>query len=198
MTTVRRVKASQFAEQFQKDMDALRARLVVATHETAPTGAKLIAQDAPHAFGEIADGMVSVGLRSGAKIRSTAPHSAAVEVGSRPHFPPISPIEKWVKLRGMQGLESSSPKVSKFIARWIKSESVVYEGTEIKRGPNKGAIRIVKRKAAAIDLPRQIAIMICRAIAKRGTKPTWFVRKKLPMIKKILGAAVRAQLSRPL
>lgn len=149
MTTVRRLKASQFAEQFAKDVATIRSRLVEATHETASTGAKLVAQAAPRAFGELADGVVPIELRSGAKIRSSAPHSAAVEVGARPHMPPVVPLVRWARLRGMQD-------------------------------------------------PEQAGWAIAMAIKKRGTRPTWFVRRSLPLIRAVLGANVRARLSRPL
>lgn len=178
MTAVRRVKASEFAEQFQKDMAALRARLVQATHETASTGAKLVAQNAPHAFGELADGVVPIELGSGAKIRSTAPHSAAVEVGSRPHMPPVKPLLAWVRLRGMQGLQNGAKGAPRAVAKMIRAQG--------------------SRNATPIDAAEQVAWAIAMGIKKRGTRPTWFVKSCLPEIKAILGANVRAQLERPL
>lgn len=199
MTTVRRVKASQFAEQFARDMAVLRGRLVEATHDAAATGAKLVAQDAPRAFGEIADGMVSFNRKGGATIRSTAPHSAPVEVGSRPHMPPVAPLVAWVKLRGMQGLERGAKGAPKVIARMLRGhEQVSYEGSEIKSGPNKGAVRFTKSTSTPVDAAERVAWAIAMGIKRRGTRPTWFVRKQLPAIKAILGASVRDRIYRPL
>lgn len=199
MTTVRRLKSSEFAEQFAKDMAVVRARLVTATHEAASTGAKLVAQGAPRAFGEIADGVVSIELTNGAKIRSTAPHSAAVEVGSRPHMPPILPLVRWVKLRGMQGLEKGAKGAPRAVARMLRGqEKLRVEGTEIKSGPDAGSIRFTQSRYSDVDAADRVAWAIAMGIKRRGTKPTWFVRRCLPEIRAILGANVRAQLERPL
>ena len=199
MTTVRRLKASEFAEQFARDMATLRARLVTATHETASTGAKLVAQGAPRAFGEIADGVVDIPLASGAKVRSTAPHSAAVEVGSRPHMPPVAPLVRWVKLRGMQGLQKGAKGAPRAVARMLRGqEKLRVEGTEVTSGPNKGSIRFTQSRYSDVDAAEKVAWAIAMGIKRRGTKPTWFVRRSLPLIKAILGANVRAQLERPL
>lgn len=199
MTTVRRLKASEFAGQLARDVAALRARLVEATHEAASTGAKIVAQNAPRAFGELADGVVPIELRGGAKIRSTAPHSAAAEVGSRPHMPPVEPLVRWVKLRGMQGLQKGARGAPRAVARMLRGrEQVTVEGTEIKSGPNKGSIRFTRSRSSPIDAAEQVAWAIAMAIKKRGTRPTWFVRRSLPAIRAVLGAHVRAQLSRPL
>jgi hypothetical protein len=180
-------------------MAAVRARLVAATHDAASTGALLVASNAPSAHGELADGVVSIDLRDGAKIRSTAPHSAAVEVGSRPHMPPVAPLVAWVKLRGMQGLERGSKGAPRAVARMLRAhEQVAVEGREIRSGPNKGSIRFARSRYMAVDAAEKVAWMIAMAIKKRGTKPTWFVRRSLPGIRAVLGACVRDQLSRPL
>lgn len=199
MTTVRRLKSSEFAEQFARDIAAIRTRLVAAAHETASTGAKLVAQGAPNAFGELADGIVPIELSNGAKIRSTAPHSAAVEVGSRPHMPPVAPLVRWVKLRGMQGLEKGAKGAPRAVARMLRGqEKTRVEGTEIRSGPNAGSIRFTQSRYSDVDAAEKVAWAIAMGIKRRGTKPTWFVRSYLPEIRAILGANVRAQLERPL
>lgn len=199
MTTVRRVKASQFAEQLAKDVRELRLRLVYATHEAAGTGAKIVAQNAPRAHGELADGVFSIRLLQGAKVRSSAPHSAAVEVGARPHMPPLAPLVRWVKLRGMQGLQKGARGAPRAVARMLRAqERVRVEGEEIMRGPNRGSIRFVKSRYSPTDAAERVAWAIAMGIKRRGTKPTWFVRSSLPEIRAVLGACVRAQLARSL
>lgn len=180
-----------------RDLGKLREQVVLAAHETAGDGAVVCAVNAPRAFGDISRGMVGQSLGdAGARIRSTAPHSAAVEVGSRPHFPPIDPIERWVKLRGMQGQKEGARGVAREMARRIKRAGESYEFTEIKRGPNKGAMRRRKVRGTAVDAPREVALAICRAIAARGTKPTWFMQKSVPTIVKILDAHMRSYLAK--
>lgn len=53
------------------------------------------------------------------QVRSTAPHAWPVEEGSKPHFPPIAPIELWVK-RKLQIKDAKQAKAIAFlIARKI-------------------------------------------------------------------------------
>lgn len=191
------LKLKDLGATLARDLGKLRGQAILAAHATAGDGAVVCAVNAPRAFGGIASGIVGQSMGDkGARVRSTAPHSAAVEVGSRPHFPPIEPIERWVKLRGMQGLEKGSRGAAREMAKRIKRAGESYEFTEIKRGPNKGAVRRRKVRGTAIDAPREVALAICRAIAARGTKPTWFMQKSVPTIVKILDAHMRSYLAK--
>lgn len=194
----KRIRLADLDKALAKDFDALKRRVVLATHATADDGVEVARGEAPKAFGEVVDGLEALHRKDGATVRSTAPHSGAVENGSRPHFPPIEPIERWVKLRGMQGLEKGSRGAAREMAKRIKRAGVTYEFTEIKRGPNKGAMRRRKVQGTSVDAPREIAMMICRAIAARGTKPTFFMKRSLPRIRAILDAQIRSFLSHPL
>lgn len=179
MPTARRLKLADLDAALAKDIGELRRRVVLAVHETAGTGAMVVRANAPRAFGELSDGIVGQSRGDqGARIRSTAPHSAAVEVGSRPHMPPVGPLIAWVKLRGMQGLEKGSKGAPKAVARMIRGQG--------------------SRIAVPVDAAEQVAWAIAFAIKKRGTKPTWFMKRSLPEIRGILGANLKDWLSRPL
>ena len=108
MAGQKRVSARDFGNVLRKDMRKLKANVVTATHKTADLGRIIAFGNAPVAFGELRDGIVDVKLESGALITSTAPYSAAVEEGSRPHMPPIAPLIEWVRLRGTQGLDAGA------------------------------------------------------------------------------------------
>lgn len=160
-------------------MRKLQRRIVKATHKTASKGRRIVQANAPKAWGHLGDGVVSVNLPTGSQIIATAPHSAAVEVGSRPHMPPLGPIIAWVKLRGMQGLRRKASGAQKHIAGWIRSIGEEY-----------GSVR----DATPVDAPEQIAWAIAMAIKKRGTKPTWFVRNSVPAVVSLLDSTMKEML----
>ncbi len=194
----KRIRLEDLPRELAKDLALLRHRVVLATHATAHASWSVIQSKAPKAFGEIAQGIESIPRKTGATIRSTAPHSGAVENGSRPHMPPLEPIIKWVQLRGMQGLEKGARGVSREIARRIRADGEAYEFTEIKRGPNAGQMRRRKVRGTSIDAPERVAWMIALKIKAKGTKPTFFMKRSVPEVRKILDAQVKSFLKRPL
>lgn len=144
-----------------------------AVERTADAGRLVVYANAPVAFGEVREGLIDEKTSAGARIAATAPHSAAVETGSRPHFPPLEPLIAWVKLRGMQGLE------------------VAAQG-RIPKGHQANVLEALGAQGSArsspIDAPRRVAYAIALAISKSGTKPTWFMRGSLPEIRSLLDA----------
>lgn len=168
MGTVRRVTPRELSRALKRDMRKLGTKTNAAVKKAAGRGATHIRRTAPKAFGDIADGIEMKLAGRGARIVSTAPHAAAVEVGSRPHFPPIAPIEAWVKLRGMQGLTKTG-RISK------------------KRG---GVARMIADQgdgeSTSLGAARAVAYMIARAISIRGTKPHWYMRNALPRVRELV------------
>ena len=105
----------------------------------------------------------------------TAPHAAAVENGSRPHWVPIDPLIAWVKLRGMQGLNRSGRGATTSIhAKSIKSEL-----KSMQQG-SRGA------KFNSVDDAEEVARRIQYAIAHVGTKPQHYVLRAIPTIEGFL------------
>jgi hypothetical protein len=72
-------------------------------------------------------------------------YAAAVENGSKPHFPPVAAIQKWVHLKQIAGTYS------------------------VKSGKRTGAKMSQERQ------DRAAAFLIARAISKRGTRPQPFL-----------------------
>jgi len=92
------------------------------------------------------------------KIYSGVKHAVYAHEGTRPHFPPVNKIAKWVRKKGIAG-------------RWsVKSR------------------RRLGNKMKKYDEDRQVAMMIARKIASKGTKGVRFfkfaLKKLMPQIEK--------------
>lgn len=86
-----------------RDLESREQRLDDARRRTADWGAQYVRRHMPVAFGDLRDSVHTGPFHT---IVADAPHAAAVERGSRPHWPPLAPLIDWVKLRGMQGLNA--------------------------------------------------------------------------------------------
>ena len=170
-------------------------RVRIGIRKAAREGRNFVARETvPEAFGELRKALHVVDTRTGAVIVADAPHAAAVEVGSRPHTPPLAPLVAWVKLRGMHGLS----KAGKPISNRTRGGAM--------RDPNREAARVVagqlagmaKSGAIDIDAPTQIARAIQHAISVNGTKPSWYMRRGLPEVRRALDQFVPAELAKPL
>lgn len=106
----------------------------------------------------------------GPMVEIDAPHVLYVEHGARPHMPPIAPLIEWVKRnRGKLGLKGSSPGRDKK-GKFTASPAVV---------------------AAAWALAKKIE--------RDGIKPTFFIRRSLPVMSaraiKLVRGALRVRRS---
>lgn len=89
----------------------------------------------------------------GPTITIDAPHVLYVEHGARPHMPPIAPLIAWVKRnRGKLGLKGSRPG------------------------------RDAKGKFTASPAVVAAAWAIAKKIEREGIKPTFFIRRSLPVM----------------
>jgi hypothetical protein len=104
MATYQFTSLGAAAKAIARDSKARDKRVRKAVVKAAQVTAKVVAKDiAPKAFGELADSIHWGEAANGAYVIADAPHAEAVEVGSRPHTPPLEPIIAWVRLRGIQG-----------------------------------------------------------------------------------------------
>src|SRR5678809_1100539 len=108
MRTVRVKGIRGLTRRLRKDMRSLERRLKNAVRTTASKGVRVVRSKQPVGFAELADSTHSEPRTTGAAIVVDAPHAAAVNNGSRPHWPPLEPIIRWVRLRGMQGLQGAA------------------------------------------------------------------------------------------
>lgn len=175
---VRCTSIKDLERKLNRDMKSLQKRFNKAIAKTANGAVKIIRENTPKAFGELRE---SIHATSDATIVS-APHAAAVEVGSRPHVVPIDDLIRWVKLRGMQGLTSRGYLKSKFA-----SSARIGTTTE---GHARSIARQIKsmrvKRATPVDAPEIIARKIQAAIAHGGTHPHWYVKSVLDDVVSLL------------
>jgi hypothetical protein len=185
----------ELATLLPKHQAARQRRLENAIRRTARRGVGVVKKNVPVAFGELREDIEAraVGDR-GAQIFADAPHAAAIEVGSRPHWVPLEALVKWVRLRGMQGL-SSHRALDRLPGRGTAaSASRVAEQIRNYTLTGAGFADGNANSAVAADAPLQIAKQIQLAIAKGGTKPRWYMRQSQPEVYKILDDEIQKAL----
>ncbi len=167
-----------------KDLASLKREVKTAIRKTARDAIPIIRKKTPKAFGELRDSIHAESTEDGALTVVDAPYAAAVEMGSRPHLVPLDALIRWVKLRGMQGLNSKG-KLNRGLLRAnghrIGSTTAVHAisvAAELKSMEKNGVL--------SIGAPEQIARRIQQKILKNGTKPHWYVLSVLPQIEGIL------------
>lgn len=191
------VSIDEFPAVLARDMAKLERRIKRAIERAARKSAKGVEKRTPKAFGELRD---SIRVAEGPQIRVEAPHAAAVEIGSRPHWVPLDALVKWVKLRGMQGLDRKFSQRNANTPRSIQRML----NTDGKYGPTtREMARIVARElkkyeqngSSPINAPEQVARAIQKKIAAQGTKPHFYVRGSLePVVMKDLDTEIRKAL----
>jgi hypothetical protein len=159
-----------------------RKKLRAAYKRAMEKGADVVRRNAPVAFSELRDN-----IRGDAKgIHLDAPHSAAVEEGARPHMPPLEPIVEWVKLRHLQ---SQVPYASRRRLPGKTTLSAAKAVAKMMRPHMAGAS--VDDEGAVDSAARKVAWAIAKKIEADGTEPTWFVRKSMPEIRRILDREIK-------
>jgi hypothetical protein len=113
-----------FAKKFGQDMKALQKGVDGALRRSVERAAADVRERAPKASGFLRESIHAVGLR----VVCDAPYAAAVEYGSRPHWPPIAPIIAWVEIKGFVGAGSGA-QTAKSIA-WAIAYKISVEGTK--------------------------------------------------------------------
>lgn len=152
------MKPGDAAKKIRADAREQKIRFAGAIRRAALAGAEVIASSAPVDRGTL-KGSVHVEREpdGGSRIVVDAPHAAALELGSRPHTPPLAPLIAWVRRHrlgfGIEGKGLSRDESGRFTA-----------SPEVAR----------------------IARAIQRKIAMHGTKPTYFVFRNLPRLVAIL------------
>ncbi len=155
-----------------------------AVRTAARKGARILKGNVPVAFGELREDIEAIDHF----IIVGAPHGAAVNNGSRPHWMPLGPLIAWVKLRGMQGLhtERQIGRLPGTSTRGAAQGVAAMLASHEHRGPG---------GYSDVDAAEQVARAIQRAIAKRGTKPHHFMERSLPDIYAALGEELHKAMS---
>lgn len=136
--------------QFAKD----RRAMVSAAH----LGAEIVASRAPVDAGIVKSSVHVEAQTDGARIVIDAPHVGIVELGSRPHMPPLQPLIDWVKRHG-------------------RALGIRRARTRNAQGHSTESPEVV-----------QFARALQQKIAREGTKPTYWIRKSLPLLARAFAA----------
>jgi len=169
---------------FARHQAGVAKSLVTAARRTAKSGKGIVADNVPVAFGELRRSLADEPTATGARIVAEAPHAAAVEVGSRPHTPPLEPLIRWVKLRAAQGLLSERQLAKKRGSTTAGHAHAV--AGRLKSMEHGGALDV--------EAPRRIAFAIQRKIAREGTLPSWFARRSIAPVVRALDGFVKQAL----
>ena len=164
-----------------------RARAVrTGVARTARQAVKVLKTRVPVAFGELRESIHAETSPEGSQTIADAPHAAPIEVGARPHWIPIEPLLRWVKLRAAQGLLSPR-QVGRLAGPTTQAHAISVAGQ---------LHAMEKGEALAVDAPMRIARAIQAKLAKVGSRPHWYARESLPEIMTILDHEIRRALAR--
>lgn len=160
----------------------LRTATRNAVLEAAAAGAEVVARAAPVDTGRLKQSITvrKKGPSGHPEIVAQAPHAGPVEVGSRPHWVPIKPLERWVRRHaGGFGIMARAKGRTRGIGRLNRG---------LRRGARAKSDAAITRIAHAIQLK----------IARYGTAPRWYMRKSLPRLRMILNTLLRESKARAL
>ncbi len=131
--------------------------------EAAHLGAEIIANVAPVDVGTLKGSIHVEETTQGPRVVVDAPHAASLELGSRPHTPPLAPLVAWVRRnRAKFGIEGRGVDRNKKTGRLETSAEII-----------------------------AIARAIQQKIARHGTKPRFFVRNSIPKLVEALGLVMK-------
>ena len=192
MSKVTRVKSfSELRTVLKRDNRRRERRLEQGRKNAARLFVSYLRPRIPVAFGE---------LRSSVHVEGTlvvvdAPHAAAVERGSRPHWMPLQPLIEWVKLRGFQGL--ASPKSLARLPGRTTTEHATNVASQLDDQRRGGAGHSGPARPYGVDADVvNVAKGIQLAIALKGTKPHWYMRDSLPMAREFLRVEIGKAMSK--
>lgn len=178
---------SKLQVQLKKDMKKIQVAVGKASKKAARRSARAIAANAPKAFGELRDSIEVKVEGDNVAIEVNAPHAAAVEAGSRPHWIPLDDIIEWVRLRANQN--------------WHHGKSTPYERGSTTEKHIRSIRAMVKAERKASGGSREDAIIsvakaIQYAISRAGTKPHWYVKGALPAVAEVLADEIEQELNK--
>jgi len=158
--------------------------------EAAALGAEIVAQATPRRWrGHLKQSIIAQPLPKGAEVRVDAPYAGIIEVGARPHMPPLGPLLEWARehTRGF-GIKNprfrgSGPKKNESAADFAKRSNKAFA---------KHLEKVDDFERAALDLANAIRFKI----AHYGSPPTWWVKGCLAQMERVLARCVKKAMER--
>ena len=120
----------------------------------------------------------------------TAPHGAFMEVGTRPHMPPVEPIVEWVKRKFSPNRRKRGKRRKGVTARKKGRGEAPSEANRLVGAMVRGALK-TKKPELTDRQARAIAWRIAMTIKKKGTKPRWYMRKTVGELKPLILPEIR-------
>jgi hypothetical protein len=188
------------AKALRADLKKVRRSVIGGVARAGRDTGHEVAQNVPVAFGELRGGIhvdTTKALGEGkVSVVSGAPHSAAVEKGARPHWMPLQPLIDWVKRRGAQGIDRRGDVKSAIRKAWgtTTARHAHRIATDLKQLQKSG--RPLSGDHLSASAPVELARAIQFAIAKRGTKPHWFMKKQIGFARSAVDREVKAALKK--
>ena len=184
------------ARAISRDAKSRQTRVLGAVGKAARHVRNYVARESvPKAFGELAESIHVVDGRPGnSDVVADAPYAEAVEVGSRPHMPPIEPLIRWVQLRGLQGITKRGGVIRNRTRYGVvaneRLEAAKSIGHSLRAKMTRGRAAAWRSEAAAVSpvdamgaAPEvlEVARAIQHKIAARGTKPHRYMALGVPV-----------------
>lgn len=179
------VTTSQLPEALRNEIQRNMKATIAASRETARQAERIVVIASPVDQGFFKEAWSVHNIVKGAELRNDAPHAAIVEEGSRPHMPPREPIRQWL-IRNIENIGLSR----------------LEEGLSAPLVDNSGKPRKVKHNndgeitASDNTVINQITFLICRGIAKKGTKPYHILKSRQMLFLQLLEKNIRISLSK--
>lgn len=129
----------------------------------------------------------------------TAPHGAFLEVGTRPHMPPIEPLVEWAKRkfspnrRKRQKSKKSARRkkgLGERLSKWAK-KNLLFTAALHKGASGRAARPRIKKPELTDKQARAIAWRVAMSIKKKGTKPRFYMRETVHGLKPLVLPEIR-------
>ncbi len=172
MEHVKVIGIKEFQLLLRRHLKKKERHFKTAVRKAIKRGAEIVKRRTPKAFGELRESIHTTEH----SIVIDAPHAAAVEKGSRPHWVPIDALVRWVKLRHIQGVQ-------------------LKKGIERRRGSTIGPTtrrqarsifnemkRFEKKGVGYDDAVLEVAKAIQHSIANKVTPPYNYALNSLPIL----------------
>lgn len=156
---------SQFGAELRGQPERVESAAGDAAFRAAMRSMPRVVKDTPSDTGRARAGWDVRRAEGGADLYNDAPHIGILEAGSRPHWPPLEPILRWVvRVFGIDAEDNATSRRS-------------YEDAE-----------------DVSDEAYGIAFAVQAKIARDGTEPHWMVRDNLPRMRKLLKEELEGRL----
>jgi hypothetical protein len=161
-----RIGIKKFSKKIREIGSEVEASIIKGLQSSAFRMAGLVAESIESAkpraavnTGELKRSIRTEMTAKGAIVSVDAPHAAWVEYGTRPHRPPLQPMEDWVKQKGI----ASDPKEIKQIARAI-AESIAINGTKPRFYMKRAVGKLYRLKVLDQEIGRELDDLAIRRL----------------------------------